>query len=497
MPRGESGDSITRNTAFGAATQITTAVFTAVLTLYLVRALGPHDYGTFALAVSVGTLLMLIADFGLTGSAGRFIAELRGDDKEVAAVVSDSVRLKFFAVVPVGVAVFALAGPIADAYGNPGLEWPLRGMAFAVIGQGLFLMYRGIFISLARVSVTWRITLYESALEAGASIGLVLLGAGAAGATFGRAIGYLVGTLLAVLLSVRILGRDAVGLRSRGYMRKVARYGGALLIVTVAFTLFEQIDVLLIGAIISTKAVGVFEAPLRLTTFLGYGGQALAQGVAPRLARREGEAPSVDAFARATRYLIIFQAILIAPLLVWAEPIVDLVLGSSYDGSVPVLRALAPFVFLAGLGTFITLVVNYVGEARRRIVISIVTVALNAAIDLILLSRIGVVGGAIGTDVAFALFVAGHFWICRKVMGLPLRPLVVTGLRCLVAAGAMTGALALFGTSSLTWAEAVIGSIAGISAYLVALLVTREITVAELRSARSAWTNVRGARSSA
>jgi O-antigen/teichoic acid export membrane protein len=483
MKGAESGDSITRNTAFAVATQITTAAFTAAMTLYLVRALGPHDYGTFALAVSIGTLLMLAADFGLTGSAGRFIAELRGDNREVAAVVSDSVRLKLFVIVPVSVAVFALARPIADAYGNPGLTWPLRGMAFAVLGQGMFLMYRGIFISLARVSITWRITLVESAIEAGASVGLVLLGAGAAGATFGRATGYAVGTLLAVLLSVRLLGRGAAGLRSRGYMRKVARYGGALLIVTVAFTLFEQIDVLLIGAIISTKAVGVFEAPLRLTTFLGYGGQAVAQGVAPRLARRAGEPPNVEAFATATRYLTILQAALIAPVLVWSRPIVDLVLGSSYGGSVPVLRALAPFVFMAGLGTFITLAVNYVGEARRRIVLSIVTVALNAAIDAVLLPRIGVVGGAVGTDVAFAVFVAGHFWICKDVMDLQLRPLALTFVRCLVAAGAMTAALALFGTSSLSWAEAIAGALAGLSAYLVVLLATREVTGAELRAA--------------
>ena len=38
--------SIARNTLFGAATQLTTAAFTAVLTLYLVRALGPGDYGS-------------------------------------------------------------------------------------------------------------------------------------------------------------------------------------------------------------------------------------------------------------------------------------------------------------------------------------------------------------------------------------------------------------------------------------------------------------------
>src|SRR6185437_5421186 len=105
-------DSSVRNTAFGLATQITTAAFTAGLTLYLVRALGPDDYGVFALAVSIGTVLMLASDFGVTGSAGRFIAELRGNPRGVTAIVSDSTLLKLAVVVPVCAGLFALAGPI-------------------------------------------------------------------------------------------------------------------------------------------------------------------------------------------------------------------------------------------------------------------------------------------------------------------------------------------------------------------------------------------------
>src|SRR4051794_36603179 len=72
-------DSIRRNAFFGLATQITTAAFTAVLTLYLVRKLGPHDYGLFALAVGVGTILVLVSDIGISGAAGRFMAEESAD----------------------------------------------------------------------------------------------------------------------------------------------------------------------------------------------------------------------------------------------------------------------------------------------------------------------------------------------------------------------------------------------------------------------------------
>ena len=53
QPPAPRSDSITRNTFFGLATQLTTAAFTAALTLFLVRALGPDDYGIFALATGI------------------------------------------------------------------------------------------------------------------------------------------------------------------------------------------------------------------------------------------------------------------------------------------------------------------------------------------------------------------------------------------------------------------------------------------------------------
>jgi O-antigen/teichoic acid export membrane protein len=483
-PGPESGsDSITRNAAFGLATQLTTAAFTAGLTLYLVRALGPGDYGVFALALSIGTLLMLASDFGLSGSAGRFIAEHRGDPHAVAGFLFQTVTLKLLAALPFCIGLIALADPIADAFDNPDLALPLRLMAVVVLGQGMFLLFRAVFASIARVSLTWIITVLESALEVTASVALVAAGAGAAGAVLGRGVGYVLGTVIAVFVAIRHLGRRAVRERTSGNARRLITYGGALFVVTVAYTLFEQIDVLLIGAIIGTTASGIFEAPLRLTTFLSYGGLALAMGVAPRLARGT-EGPNVEAFMRGTRYLVIFQAALLPWLLAWSGPIVDLTLGSGYEESVDVLRALTPYVFLLGIGTFITLGVNYLGEARRRVPLAVACVLVNLVMDLVLLPRIGVVGGAVSTNVAFTLYVGGHFWICKTILGIPLRPLGASLLRCMVAAGAATLVMAAFGTSSLSPAEWVAGGLAGMATYALVLFATREVKPSELADLR-------------
>ena len=77
--RRDGADTITRNTAFALASQLATASFTALLTIVLVRVLGPEDYGVFALALSVASLVFLPADFGISQSTARFVAEHRGE----------------------------------------------------------------------------------------------------------------------------------------------------------------------------------------------------------------------------------------------------------------------------------------------------------------------------------------------------------------------------------------------------------------------------------
>src|SRR3954454_4339947 len=105
---------LARNTVYAVATQATTAAFTAALTLYLVRALGPDDYGVFALALGIGTALTIVADAGITPSAARFIAEQRPDRRAVTRIVSNAAVLKITVLVPLSVALAALAGPIAE-----------------------------------------------------------------------------------------------------------------------------------------------------------------------------------------------------------------------------------------------------------------------------------------------------------------------------------------------------------------------------------------------
>lgn len=473
---------IRRNTAMALGAELTTGALTAVLTLYLARTLGPERFGLFGLAIGIGALILLPADLGISQAAARFLAERRGDRSAMASAFSDALALKLAAAALFGGAMFALAGPVAAAYDLPGLTWPLRAMAVAVFAQSLFMLLRASFEAVGRMSADWRMVGGESLIEVSASVLLVALGGGAAGAAWGRSIGYAAGAALGLGLVLRMLGRPALRLRAteRPLLARMARYGLAVMVIDAVYSVYAQIDVLLVGAILGASAAGVFSAPLRLVAFLGYPAAAITAGVAPRLARGTREEPDAAALVRGLRALVALQALALAPLLVWAEPITRLLLGDGYGPSAGVLRALVPFIFLAGPTRLLTISVNYLGEARRRIVYAVAALALNAVLDLVLIERIGVVGAAVGNDVGFAVYAFGHLYICRQLVDLPLAPLLASLLRGAAAAGAMALVLLAFGTGHVALPLLVLGLLLGTVVFAAVLRILREPLLDEL-----------------
>ena len=157
-----------------------------------------------------------------------------------------------------------------------------------------------------------------------------------------------------------------------------------------------------------------------------------------------------------------------------------MLLGDDYAESADVLRALAPYVFASGFAPLLSVGVNYLGEARRRVPIAIATVLVNLVIDLILVPKIGIVGAAIGTDVAFCLYVGAHLWVFKRILPLRLAHLRPTVLRATAAALAMAGVLLALGTSDLTLAAWIAGAIAAPLAFVAVILGLGEFSRAEL-----------------
>lgn len=480
----QSGDTISRNTLAAFAAQMTTAAFTAGLTIYLTRALGPAGFGVFALALSVTGLVQRPAGAGTTQAAARYMAERHGDSTGVAGVFGLALRIRLVTATLVGIGLFALAGPIADLYDAPDLAGPLRGVALAFVGQSLFDFFRTAFVALRRASVGFVSVLSESSMETAATVALVVAGGGATGASLGRAAGYAFGAVIGLVMLTRVLGRSPL-LRpppSPVPRREFAGYAGAMLVVATVTSLFQRLATLLLGALLNVTAVGIYSAPLRLMAFLAYPGLAVAQGVAPRQARHPDQPTKVVALGRALGYVLILHAVMVAFLAVWAGPLVELVLGSEFAESAEVLRALAPFIYLNGVAPILFSSLGYAGMGSRRIPIVVTALLVAAGLYLVLIPAWGVVGAAVATDVGYAVTVVGHLWLVQRFIGLPLRRLGMTVLRSLLAAGATVLALLAIGNNDLSVLQWAAGLLVGTAAFVAVLLLTRELTPSEIRS---------------
>ena len=465
---------------YSLAAQLSSGAFTAILTLYLVRALAPARYGDFALAVGVGTLIALPADFGVSSSSARFVAENRAHAGRVAAILADAVRLKVIGSVLACGALAALAGPIATAYHAP-IVWPLRLVALAVLGQNFMFLFEGAFIAVGQLSTYVRVAFGESAVETTSSVMIVLLGGGVVGASAGRALGYLFGGLFALMLGARAF-RWPASLRRRGRRSmagRIARYAGPLMLVDGANALFSMVDVLLIGAYLGTTQVGLFSAPIRLLPFFFYPAVAVAKAVAPRVARESEGRADGTAVIGGLRALVLFYSLLLAPLIVWARPIVEILLGSRYGDSVTTMRVLSVCVYLGGIAPLVSGAANFLGEAPSRIPLMIGAALLDGAIDVALIPRIGIVSGAIATAAAYLVMDVGHLAICGRHFPVPYSRIALSALRGLLAATSMGAVLVLLGTDPGI-PVVIVGAILGTAVFLLALVAVGELTRSEL-----------------
>jgi O-antigen/teichoic acid export membrane protein len=478
--------SISHNAVSSLLVQIVGAVFTGSLTIFLARKLGSHGYGVLSLALGVSGLVLLPSDFGVSNSIARYVADHSRDHQRVRAVIADGLRLKLYAAVVVSAVTFAMAGVIAGWYHVPSLAWPIRALAISLLGQSLMLS-NGLFVAVGRSDLQLRTAFTESLVQVTAAITLVLVGAGATGAAFGQAIGYLAGAGMTGLLLVRLLGRGILphGPRFGPEAGRILSYAGALLIVDGAYTVFSQIDVLIIGSYLAAGSVALFSAPMSLIVFLGYPGAAVSAGVAPRLSRGAVSGPNVSAFLAGLRLLFVVQALLTAFVLGWAGLMVHIALGQQYIGAVTVLRALGPFVFLSGFGSLVSIGANFLGEAPKRVPVAVATMAINIGLDLLLVPRMGVSGAAVGTDAAYALYAPAHLFICQRALDLDLGHIGLSFVRTALACGVATGVLLLFGDSIALGRLpfTVLGGVLGVGVFVASLFLTGEITTADARRA--------------
>ena len=361
-------------------------------TVIFARELGRTDFGGFYFLLS----LVFIADRPLRGfgqAIEKRYSEVGANKREIAG---GAIVLTAVAVAIVAVVVFVLRDLLVS---QTNLEQaPLVFVAlFAALG--IFFPFQKMLGGEGWISKqTWNDTL-RSVLTLPLQLLFVFAGFGAAGMGYGLASA----TLLVVPVALYFL-RIRPAMPSRGTLASLWSYARYSTVATFVGKAYDRFDVLLLGALLTTGAVGDYEVAYKLTlpaTFLaGVVGSGLTPKVSNRLSKDQGVAHDVT---NAVSYASVFSIPLFFGALAIPEALVVTAYGAEYATAATFLVGLALYqlVYTQTLMYQHALAGLDLPDVQMRV--NVLTLGFNVVAGVALLSYVGAIGVVVATVLAECL----------------------------------------------------------------------------------------------
>ena len=365
---------------------------TLPLGVILARLLGPHAFGTFAVALVSLLAVLSFNDLGVSLAIVRW----EGDPAEIAPTVA---TLSVTSSLIIYSACFLGAPAFASAMGAPAATSVIRILALNVVVDGLVATPAALMQRQFRQDRKMIADQVNNWLGVAVSVGLAWQGFGAMSLAFGRMAGAVASAILFLLFSPEPIrfGFD------RRVARALLRFGLPIAGSSIIVFAVTNVDQLVVGHLLGATALGFYALALNLATWPVTIFSLPTRSVAPAVFSRLQH----DSAAMRSGFLsaagLLGAAALPVCLLIsgMAVPLLGLAYGKQW---VPAAPALTWLVVLGALRIMYELIYDFfVVLARSRVVFTVQLVWLLALVPaLVAGTRADGISGAAMTEVAVA-----------------------------------------------------------------------------------------------
>jgi O-antigen/teichoic acid export membrane protein len=378
------------------------------VTILLTRVLGPHGFGEFSLFLAFG--------LGISSLAGSWpflaVPILANRGHRVSQIFPAAARLAAIGTIVCLVVALPLAWAILAQ--DPGVLVVLSIYALALVSfQGLY----GIFQSEGRMRSIASVQTGERVLAlvamAGLAVGSALTVRSAEGAL---ALAALSASTIAYLTLVRREDLGGEGDPESLDWRTVLKTIGAMGIVNAASYGVAWIDIYLLAAFKPASDVGIYSLAYQIYTFALQLASLWIVATLPRHASyTHAGIPLAEQLPRDKLVMGIRLWVgLIGLGAVVSSIVLTSVFGSGFaDSAQPLIALLVGASFLAA---YLAVVSALIAADRSTLIarVSLVCVAINIVIDLVLIPTVGLIGPAVATSVQSAI---GGIWLISHTLG--------------------------------------------------------------------------------
>lgn len=352
----------------------------------IARLLTPTEFGIYAVALTVQSVLVAVADLGLSADLIRH-KDARQREPMVATIAA-SVSLVLTIIVAV------LAAPLATALGAPDAAPAIAILSVTVLLAGL-----GV-VPFARLQRDFKqrelfvVGAVDFALSTAVTIGLVILGWGVIGLAVGRAVAQAVSSaLMFILAHVRPrFGFD------RKLLRSIVGFGAPVAGANVLSWSVFGIDKVILSRLAGPTVLGYFVLSFNISAWpMSLLGQAMRAVALPLFSRRESSRDR-HSLGKVIVPVWTLAALAAAAIAATAQPLVSFIYGEKWEAAAGILPPLA---ILGGLRVLFDLFAAYLyarGKSGRVLLLQVAWfVSLTFALVIAVPS-----GGGLGAAYAHA-----------------------------------------------------------------------------------------------
>lgn len=372
---------------------------------YLVRVLGPGNFGRVAFAQAFVQYFVLLTDYGFALSATRAVAAMRDDRQRLSRFFSAVMIVKLGLMVS-GFAMMIAVVDLVPAFGH---DWSLYVLSYlAVAGNVSFPVW--LFQGLERMRYITALTLLGRVVTTAAIFGLVHQRADYRLAAALQASGFVVAGLcaMAVLPRVADIRPSWPGVEE---LRSALANGWHIFVTTAAISLYTNSNVFMLGLLTNPTAVGYFSAASKLVGAVQGLINPVSQAVFPHivaLALRSREA-AISFAGRLLRVQGLATLGLSVLLFILARPAVELLFGGQFTLTATLAEWMAGLPFVIGLSNVLGIQVMFVfgmdGTVSR---IALLCGIVNVLLVVILVRTFGVTGAAMSLLLVESLVTASE-----------------------------------------------------------------------------------------
>ena len=454
----------------------------------LARGLGPAAYGVYALAWRITQLLVKLVTFGSVPALQRFLPSYEDDPRRRAAVAGLAYLTTLTFGIAIAAAVWLSAPRLNDlTVARPSFVPTMRAFGVLVVLLGVVTVGSAIFraVGSARGEVLFNKLLRPAVRLVGATVAL------AAGySVVGVAGAIVVATGLLALVVVPVAARVTGVVPSPRGMRTEARrfynHAAPVAMSSLGKVFQNRIDVLLVGALLTAVAAGVYNAVLVLIAIAWIPLLSFNQLLPPVASElyADGRTQTLNAvYSSVTRLIVTTVVPILAVLVVYGRELLG-VFGPGYvEGYLPLVVYLGGVSVGSAVGATGWLLMM-TDHQYARMLLDWLLATLNVGLTYAFVLRFGLVGAALGTSLAIAIQNGIQVLLLRRFERLwPFDRTFLTPMAAGVVALAIMWVirLAVPGLAAVG-----VGAVSGIAAYVGALrvigvdprdrLVVRELT---------------------